>query len=130
MRVSLRPPASIRNRLVAIFAVSAAILLVLTGALLYIGFDAQLDGAIDQTLGDRAADITADLHAGDVQIRSGEPFAVLLDPDSGQVYELTSAEYELYDRNRAHYEMSNLELLPDNNYDLWMQPPLNSSEIK
>jgi two-component system OmpR family sensor kinase len=91
LRLALRPPASIRNRLVAIFAVSAGILLVLTCALLYIGFDAQLDGAIDQSLRDRAADITVDLHAGDLQIRSGEPFAELLDPDTGQVVDSTSA---------------------------------------
>jgi len=90
VRLHLHPPASIRNRLVAIFTVSAGILLVLTCALLYIGFDSQLDGAIDQTLRDRAAEITVDLHAGDVQIRSGEPFAVLLDPETGQVIDSTS----------------------------------------
>jgi len=87
----LPPTTSIRNRLVAIFTVSAGILLVLTCALLYIGFDAQLDGAIDQTLRDRANDITLDLREGNVQIRSGEPFAVLLDRDSGQVIDSTTA---------------------------------------
>jgi two-component system OmpR family sensor kinase len=90
LRFGLRPPASIRNRLVAIFAVSAGILLVLTCALLYIGFDSQLDSAIDQTLRDRAADITGDLRAGDLQIRAGEPFAELVDPDTGQVVDSTS----------------------------------------
>jgi two-component system OmpR family sensor kinase len=86
----LGPPTSIRNRLFAVFAVSAGILLVLTCALLYIGFDAQLEGTIDQTLRDRAADITLDLQEGNVQIRPGEPFAVLLDRDSGRVIDSTS----------------------------------------
>ena len=86
----LRPPTSIRNRLVAIFAVSASILLVLTCALLYIGFDAQLEGTIDQTLRDRANDITLDLQEGNVQIRSGEPFAQLLTSDTGQVIDSTT----------------------------------------
>jgi len=86
----LRPPASIRNRLVAIFAVSASVLLVLTCALLYIAFDAQLEGTIDQTLRDRAAEITLDLRSGIVSIRAGEPFAALLDPESGQVIDSTA----------------------------------------
>jgi signal transduction histidine kinase len=84
------PPTSIRNRLVAIFAVSASILLVLTCALLYIGFDAQLEGTIDQTLRDRANDITVDLKQGTVQIRAGEPFALLLDRENGQVIDSTT----------------------------------------
>jgi signal transduction histidine kinase len=87
----VRPPASIRNRLVAIFAVSAGVLLVLTCALLYIAFDAQLDGTIDQTLRDRAAEVTLDLHEGNVHIRAGEPFGVLLDPESGAVIDSTAA---------------------------------------
>jgi signal transduction histidine kinase len=86
---TLRPPASIRNRLVAIFTVSAGILLVLTCALLYIAFDAQLDGTIDQTLRDRADEVALDLHEGNLHIRAGEPFGVLLDPDSGQVIDST-----------------------------------------
>ncbi len=90
MRPAIRPPASIRNRLVAIFAVSAGILLVLTCGLLYIAFDAQLDGTIDQTLHDRAAEVTADLHEGSVHIRPGEPFGVLLDPETGQVIDSTA----------------------------------------
>ena len=87
----LRPPTSIRNRLVAIFAVSAGILLVLTCALLYIAFDAQLEGTIDQTLRDRAADITLDLQEGNLQIRAGEPFAALLDRDTGQILDSTTS---------------------------------------
>ncbi len=90
MSPTLRPAGSIRSRLFAVFTVSAGILLVLTCALLYIVFDSQLDGTIDQTLRDRAADITLDLHEGNVLIRAGEPFAVLLDPGSGGVIDSTS----------------------------------------
>ncbi len=90
MASRLTPPTSIRNRLVAMFAVSASILLVLTCALLYIAFDAQLEGTIDQTLRDRANDITVDLREGNVQIRSGEPFAQLLSTDTGQVIDSTT----------------------------------------
>lgn len=90
MALKLRAPASIRNRLVAIFAVSAGVLLVLTCALLYIAFDAQLEGTIDQALRDRAGEIALDLRAGIVGIRAGEPFAALLDPESGRVIDSTA----------------------------------------
>jgi signal transduction histidine kinase len=79
----------VRTRLVAVFAVGSTILVVLTGALLYIGFDAQLENAIDQALRDRAAEITLDLREGNRQIRAGEPFAVLLEAN-GQVIDATT----------------------------------------
>ena len=85
-----RPAGSIRNRLVAIFTVSAGILLVLTCALLYIAFDAQLENTIDRTLRDRADDISRDLAEGKLTIRPGEPFAVLLDPDTARVIDSTA----------------------------------------
>jgi len=87
-RMEVRP-ASVRTRLVAVFAVGSSILLVLTGGLLYIGFDDQLDHAIVQSLRDRAADIAVDLHEGSQQIRPGESFVVLLET-SGQVIDATT----------------------------------------
>lgn len=81
-------PASIRSRLVAVFAVGSSVLLVLACGSLYIAFNSQLNAAIDQSLRDRAADITLDLKEGNVQIRPGEPFAALVEP-TGQVIEAT-----------------------------------------
>jgi len=74
---------------VAVFAVGSSVLLVLTGGLLYIGFDNQLDHAIEQSLRDRAADIAVDLHEGSQQIRPGESFVVLLET-GGQVIDATT----------------------------------------
>ncbi len=88
--MKLRRQTSIRNRLVTIFALSASILLVLTCALLYIAFDAQLEGTIDQNLRDRAAEITLDLKQGNLEIRSGELFAELVDPIRFRVIDSTT----------------------------------------
>jgi signal transduction histidine kinase len=71
-----------------VFALGSSILLLLTGAFLYIGFNTQLEDAVDQALRDRAADITLDLHEGNLSIRPGEPFVVLLEPN-GQVIDAT-----------------------------------------
>jgi len=78
----------VRTRLVAVFSVGSSILLVLTGALLYVGFNNQLNNAIEQALRDRAADIELDLREGIQQIRPGEPFVVLMEAN-GQVIDST-----------------------------------------
>jgi len=80
---------SIRTRLVTVFAVGSTMLLLLTGSLLYRGLNAQLDNAIDQALGARADDIALDLREGNLSIRNGEPYVVLLRPD-GQVIDATA----------------------------------------
>jgi len=49
----------------------------------------------------------------------------LHNPDTGEVYEFDNGFYDKYNTNRERYEMNNLELLPGNNYDLWMQAPLD-----
>lgn len=49
----------------------------------------------------------------------------LYDPANDQVYEFDHGFYDHYNLNRNQYEMSNLQPLPDNNYNLWMTPPLN-----
>lgn len=72
------------------FTVSAGILLVLTCALLYIAFDAQLENTIDRTLRDRADEISADLDLDSLTIRAGEPFAVLLNPETAAVIDSTA----------------------------------------
>src|SRR5205085_7374776 len=66
----------------------STILLLLTGALLYLGFDTQLEEGIDQALRDRATEIALDLKDGNVSIRPGEPFEVLLEAN-GQVIDST-----------------------------------------
>lgn len=85
----LSRPASIRTRLVTVFAVASSILLVFTGALLYLGFNNQLDKAVDQALRDRADGISVDLREGNREIRPGEPFAVLLETN-GRVIDSTT----------------------------------------
>ncbi|MEO5679011.1 MAG: ATP-binding protein [Acidimicrobiales bacterium] len=83
------PQQSLRDRLVITFGIGASILLLLTAGLLYLAFDAQLNSALDQALQDRATDITFDVREGNLQIRSGEPFAQLLEP-GGQVIDSTA----------------------------------------
>jgi len=80
---------SVRGRLVATFALSSTILVLLTGGLLYLLFNDQIARAVDQALRDRAADLSADLHEGKQQVRPGAPFVVVLEP-SGRVIESTT----------------------------------------
>ena len=42
------------------------------------------------------------------------------DPDTGEVYECPNGWYEQYDRNRGAYDMSDLQPLPPDDWDLWM----------
>lgn len=51
----------------------------------------------------------------------------LYDPETGDVYEFENGFFDRYDLERNSYEMNNLELLPDGDYDLWMKPTLNGS---
>ena len=50
------------------------------------------------------------------------------DPDTRQVYEVENGFYEKYDLERNRYEMSSLQLLPDDNYELWMQAPTDGRQ--
>jgi hypothetical protein len=47
------------------------------------------------------------------------------DPDTGQVYTFPAGWYEDYDRTRSQYDMSDLQLLPDDDWSLWMASPLD-----
>jgi len=51
----------------------------------------------------------------------------LYDPDTGNVYEFDPGLLEQYEANREQYRLQNLQSLPDDNYDLWMTPPLDGA---
>jgi hypothetical protein len=51
------------------------------------------------------------------------------DPSTGQVYEVPVGWYTSYDAHRGEYTMSDLQLLPGNNYPLWMSAPAEGSGI-
>jgi hypothetical protein len=48
----------------------------------------------------------------------------LYDPDTGNVYEFDLGFREQYETNREQYRLQNLQPLPDDDYDVWMTPPL------
>jgi len=52
----------------------------------------------------------------------------LYDPETGEVYEFDNGFYDTYKLHRQRYEMSNLQRLPANNYELWMKPVLNGPQ--
>lgn len=49
----------------------------------------------------------------------------LYNPLSGKVYEFENGFYDKYNHNRGEYDMNKLELLPKDNYNLWMKVPLD-----
>lgn len=52
----------------------------------------------------------------------------LYDPATGEVYDFQNGFYENYNLHRNRYQMNNLQPLPDNNYQLWTQAPLNGEK--
>jgi len=52
----------------------------------------------------------------------------LYDPTTGNVYEFENGFYDTYDLNREQYRLDNLQKLPEDTYELWMQPPLDGSQ--
>lgn len=50
------------------------------------------------------------------------------DPESGEVYEFPAGWYDAYDLNRGQYDMSGLQLLPDDDWNLWMTAPLDGQQ--
>ena len=52
----------------------------------------------------------------------------LYDPDSGKVYDFENGFYDTYDLNRGQYRLDNLQRLPEDAYELWMQPPLDGAQ--
>ncbi len=51
------------------------------------------------------------------------------DPSTDQVYEVPAGWYTSYDLHRGDYTMNNLQLLPSDNYGLWMSAPADGSAI-
>ncbi len=49
----------------------------------------------------------------------------LYDPETGEVYEFDNGFYDTYLPNQDRYEMSNLQPLPEDAYDLWTRAPLD-----
>jgi len=47
------------------------------------------------------------------------------DPNTGEVYEFENGFYDKYQLDQNRYEMSDLQPLPKDNYDLWMKAPLD-----
>jgi hypothetical protein len=52
----------------------------------------------------------------------------LYDPDTGDVYRFDLGFQDRYEPNRAEYRLRNLEPLPEDDYDLWMQTPLDGEQ--
>ena len=49
----------------------------------------------------------------------------LYNPETGEVYEFENGFYDEYDVDRNKYEMNNLQPLPNDDYELWMEVPLD-----
>ena len=50
-------------------------------------------------------------------------------PDTGTVYDVQNGFYDNYNINREKYDMSNLQQLPDNSWDLWTSATQPANEI-
>ena len=52
----------------------------------------------------------------------------LYDPDTGEVYEFEAGFYDEYDLNRGKYKNSDLQPIPNDDYELWSRPTKNGAE--
>ena len=52
------------------------------------------------------------------------------DPATNQTYQVNPEFWEKYKLNRRRYKMNNLQLIPNDNYDLWNQAPQNQKQIR
>jgi len=50
------------------------------------------------------------------------------DPETGDIYEVENGFYDAYNINRDQYEMSDLQPLPDDSWDLWTAAPLDGGQ--
>jgi hypothetical protein len=53
----------------------------------------------------------------------------LVDVETGTVYEFDNGFYDNYDLNRERCEITNLQRLPDDDHDLWMQAPVDGRAL-
>jgi hypothetical protein len=51
-------------------------------------------------------------------------------PDTGEVFEVDNGWYDDYNMNRQNFQMSNLERLPDTDWNLWTAPTHGASGIQ
>jgi hypothetical protein len=73
----------------------------------------------------RASDIMAE--KGSDTMRGVER---VYDATSRQVYEVAAGWYGEYDLRRNEYTMNDLQLLPDDDLDLWTSPPADGNLIQ
>jgi hypothetical protein len=52
------------------------------------------------------------------------------DPSTSQVYEVPAGWYATYDLHRGDYSMNDLQLLPDDDWQLWTSPTADGSVIR
>ncbi len=78
-------PTSLRARLALLFGVGTSLVLLLALSLLYVALDRQLDGAVDEDLAGRSADLAASIRAHDLTAVAGDPMAQLYDADGSPV---------------------------------------------
>ncbi|MFH1257966.1 MAG: hypothetical protein V1658_03445 [Candidatus Micrarchaeota archaeon] len=50
-------------------------------------------------------------------------------PDTGTVYDVNNGFYDDYDSERQNFDMSRLEMLPENDWNLWNAPAEDGSKI-
>jgi hypothetical protein len=72
----------------------------------------------------RVDDITSEKR-GDAMLGNERVY----NPDTGAVYEVPLDFYEEYNIHREQYSMDNLQLLPDNDWNLWTAPTESSDAI-
>src|ERR1043165_9331532 len=78
-------PTSLRARLALLFGVGTSLVLLLALSLLYVALDRQLDGAVDEDLAGRRAELAARIRAHDLTAVAGDPMAQLYDADGSPV---------------------------------------------
>jgi hypothetical protein len=52
----------------------------------------------------------------------------MVDPDTGNVYAFDLGFQDRYENHREEYRLQNLQPLPDDDYDVWMTPPLDGEQ--
>ncbi len=73
-------------------------------------------------------------HASDILAEQGSDAMLgverVYDPSTQQVYTVPVGWYATYDSHRGEYSMNDLQLLPPDNYALWMSAPADGGQIR